>query len=435
MVSYRSNPFCGGQGIYVSCLSRALKALGHDVTVISGEPYPQLDKGIRLIKLPGMNFYDYPTAAAAVKDRGIKSLPDLIEYLSYITGGFPEMYTFGQRLKKYLLKHRNRFDIVHDNQSLCFGLLDILKAGLPVVTTIHHPITRDRCLALENEPKWYKRLLIHRWHYFLRMQKQVAPKIPQVITVSECSKKDIAKDLSVLPYKMNVIYNGVDLEQFAPLPNVESVPFRIMATASADVPLKGLSFLLEAVGELTCDFPEISLTVLGKPKSQGPTQTLIKTLGLEGRVRFVSGITTNELQRLYARSQVAVIPSLYEGFGLPAAEAMACGCPVISTTGGALPEVVGDAGILVPPADQTALALGIKELFLNEEKRRRLSRAGRKRMQVYFNWKKAAAHTAVVYFNAIHQQRHRNRTLIQNLTRSEQRPTAPVLQVSRKKRC
>jgi glycosyltransferase involved in cell wall biosynthesis len=404
LVSYRSNPFCGGQGIYVSYLARALKELGHRVTVISGEPYPELDPEITLVPLPGMNFYDYPTAWAAIKDRGLNSFTDVLEYASYITGGFPEMYTFGRKLSRYMEKNGQKFDIVHDNQSLCYGLLDLLKTDVPVVTTIHHPITRDEHLALASEPKWYKRLLIRRWHRFLWMQKQVAPKIPCVITVSQCSKNDIIEDFKVAPEKFEVVYNGVDLEQFAPLPDVLRQPFRIMATASADIPLKGLSFLLEAVASLEETFPDICLTVLGKPKPNGPTESLMKDLGIAGRVQFVKGVTTRQLQLLYAKASLAVVPSLYEGFGLPVAEAMACGVPVISTTGGALPEVVGDAGILVPPGDAAAIAAAIKDLLLNPDLRAKLGCAGRCRMEKHFSWKEAAVATVNVYRNVMAQK-------------------------------
>jgi glycosyltransferase involved in cell wall biosynthesis len=240
-------------------------------------------------------------------------------------------------------------------------------------------------------------LLIRRWHSFLGMQKKVAVKIPGVITVSECSRKDIMEDFRVSSDKFDVVYNGVDLEQFAPLAQVERLPFRIMATASADIPLKGLSYLLEAVGKLKEKLPEIELTVLGKPKSNGPTEKLIDTLGIKDRVRFVKGITNGELQRLYARASIAVVPSLYEGFGLPAAEAMACGVPVISTTGGALPEVVGDAGVLVAPGDSNALAFAMEELLLNSTRRKELAVKGRQRMERHFNWTQTARASVRAY--------------------------------------
>jgi len=409
LVSYRSNPYSGGQGIYVKYLSKALADLGHHVQVISGEPYPELDSSVGLIPLPGMNFYDYPTARAAVRERGLSSLTDVLEYLNYISGGFPEPKTFGRRLARYMGGQGQSFDIVHDNQSLCSGLLQIMSLNLPVVSTIHHPITRDLKTALANEPQWGMRLLIRRWHSFLRMQKRVAPRLKQILTVSECSQKDIVQDFGLDPERISVVHNGVDLTSFAPMNDVERRPFRIMATASADVPLKGLSTLLQAVSLLKGEMPRLELTVLGKPKTGGPTARMISELELNGHVRFVNNITTPKLRYLYARASVAVIPSLYEGFGLPAAEAMACGVPVISTTGGALPEVVGQAGILVPPGDPLRMARALKTLLESPEMRLSLGMQGRRRMEAGFTWDKAAQRTVQVYERLLAEQRTETR--------------------------
>jgi glycosyltransferase involved in cell wall biosynthesis len=409
LVSYRSNPYSGGQGIYVKYLSRALAELGHHVQVISGEPYPELDSSVGLIPLPGMNFYDYPTARAAVRDRGLSSLTDALEYLSYISGGFPEPKTFGRRLARYMAGQGQGFDIVHDNQSLCSGLLQVMSRNIPVVSTIHHPITRDLETALANEPQWGMRLLIRRWHSFLRMQKRVAPRLKQILTVSDCSRQDLVRDFGLNPERISVVHNGVDLTSFAPMDDVERRPFRVMATASADVPLKGLSTLLQAVSQLKNEMPRLELTVLGKPKTDGPTERMISELELNDHVRFVNNITTQKLRYLYARASVAVIPSLYEGFGLPAAEAMACGVPVISTTGGALPEVVGRAGILVPPGDAPRMARALKTLLESPEMGLSLGRQGRQRMEASFTWDKAARRTVQVYERLLAEQRTESR--------------------------
>lgn len=368
LVSYRSNPFCGGQGVYVKYLSEALAELGHKVDIISGEPYPDISQhvNLNLIKLPGMNFYAYSTVYAAVKDRGIRSSTDIYELFSYVTGGFPEPRAFGIRLKHYLLSSNSfNYDVIHDNQSLSFGIYD-LKKKYPVVATIHHPITKDLRFALKQEKDWFMRLLIKRWHgSFLKMQKKVAPKLSHIITVSKTSKDDIVQDFNIKPQNIYVVYNGIDFNTFRPIPELTPDENTLICTASADVPLKGLNYLIQAVGIIKEEFPSIKLTVIGKLKKGGDTEKLIKRLGLENRIRFVSGISHEDMVMEYAKAQIAVIPSLYEGFGFPAGEAMACGKPVVSTTGGALSEVVGDAGILVPPKDVRELGNAIRHLLLN----------------------------------------------------------------------
>jgi glycosyltransferase involved in cell wall biosynthesis len=397
LLSYRSNPYSGGQGIYVRHLSRALVEAGHQVDVISGEPYPDLDPRVGLIPLPGMNFYAYARPSQAIRERGLRSWSDVREWLSYNSGGFPEPEAFGRRAARYLALQGRSYDIIHDNQSLSYGLLQLMRSGRPVVATMHHPITRDLRFALESEPNWGLRLLLRRWHGFLKMQKKVAPRLPKIIAVSEASKRDIQQDFRVDPGRVEVVHNGVDTATFAPSPQIKPEPCRIMATASADVPLKGLHVLLQAVASLVPELPDISLTVLGKPKSNGPTTRLISELGLQDRIRFLSGLTDREIALAYAASSLAVVPSLYEGFGLPAAEAMACAKPVVATTGGALPEVVGPAGELVPPGDAASLAAAIRGLLTDPERAGELGRLARGRMERSFTWSRAAHGTLQAY--------------------------------------
>ncbi|MFP4392615.1 MAG: glycosyltransferase family 4 protein [Desulfohalobiaceae bacterium] len=401
LLSYRSNPHCGGQGIYIKNLSKALVELGHQVEVISGEPYPELDSRVGLTPLPGLNLYSYPTARAAIRERGIRSKTDLYEYLSYISGGFPEPYCFGRRLQRLAQGKLQNLDILHDNQSLCYGLLHLQKAGFPVLSTLHHPISMDLRYALDHENNWGLRLLIRRWHSFLGMQKRVAPRLQGLLTVSQSSKQDFQREFGLTSKNIQVVHNGVDLKGFSPRSDIQPRPGRIMATASADVPLKGLSYLLKALYSLSREFPHLHLVVLGRPKEKGFTANLLEQLEIKDRVKFVHGLSEEQIAIEYAKSSLAVVPSLYEGFGLPAAEAMACATPLISSTGGALPEVVGDAGLLVPPADSQALAAAIKRLMLSPELAWELGQAGRRRMEKHFSWKKAAEHTVDVYRQTI----------------------------------
>jgi glycosyltransferase involved in cell wall biosynthesis len=397
LLGYRSNPYSGGQGIYIKYLARALTKAGHRVDVISGEPYPELDEGITLIKLPGLNLFAEEKPFRALKWRHLFSATDLFEWLSFNSGGFPEPYTFGRRLLRYLKRYGKHYDIVHDNQCLAPALLQLQRDGIGVVSTIHHPITYDRAIALAHEPDWGMRLLIKRWHLFLRMQIRVARQIKNIVTVSYNSKKDIADDFGVAAERLSVVYNGVDSEMFAPRPGVQREPMHLITTASADQPLKGTRYLIDAVALLVQDFPELKLTFIGKPNPGGPTDRRLEAKGLKSRIEFHHGISSNEIVDLYAQASIAVIPSEYEGFGFPAAEAMACEVAVVSTSGGALPEVVGDAGIIVPCKDAQALAEGIRQLLTNTELRNRLAAEGRQRILAQFNWDTVATQLTHYY--------------------------------------
>lgn len=390
LLGYRSNPFSGGQGIYISALARALTDLGHEVDVISGPPYPQLDDDIRLVRIPSLDLYAVDNHVTALRPRHFRSLTDLGEYFSMLTGGFPEPWTFGRRLVKWMRTHGTDYDVVHDNQSLCHGLLELQRQGLPVVATIHHPIQRDREIALAHAGDWRQRLLIRRWHAFIGMQEQVARRLEHVVTVSTASRDDIASAFGIPADRVDVVHNGIDTDAFRPLPDIARETSLLMTVASADQPLKGLTYLLEALARLRRTRPELRLLVIGRLREDSDTGARISELGLDDAVEFRSGLTREALVEHYARATLAVVPSLYEGFGLPAGEAMACGVPVVSTRGGALPEVVGDAGVLVPPGDSRALANAIDGLLDDPARRAGLSARGRARVLEHFSWQVAA---------------------------------------------
>ena len=200
------------------------------------------------------------------------------------------------------------------------------RDGWPILTTLHHPITVDRQLALDHASNPWQKFTTRRWFGFLRMQVRVARRLPAIVTVSESSRTDIAAQMGVDPERMTVVPVGVDHTVFRPSPDVEPVPGRLMVTSSSDVPMKGLVPLLEAVAKLRTE-RDVELVVVGKPRPGGRVDRAIERLGLEGAVRCVSGISDAELAREYGQAEVAVVPSLYEGFSLPAVEAMACGAP------------------------------------------------------------------------------------------------------------
>ncbi|WP_299980560.1 glycosyltransferase family 4 protein [uncultured Pseudoteredinibacter sp.] len=390
LLGYRSAPFVGGQGIYIKYLSKALVDAGHQVDVISGPPYPDLDPRVKLIEMPSLDLFSAPNHVTALRPKHLKSFSDTFEWWSMLTGGFAEPYTFSRRVAKYLKIHGHRYDLVHDNQCLGWGLLSIQKRGLPVVATVHHPITRDRQLALNAAQGWKDRLLVKRWHSFLRMQKRVVQKLNHIVTVSEQSRHDIADAFDISSDDISLVYNGIDTETFRPRSDIEKKPLQLITTASADQPLKGLRYLLDAMANLREDFPELQLLVVGKLREDGDTAKQLKKLKLEQQVRFVSGISTEELVQHYNASSIAVSPSLYEGFGLPAGEAMACGTAVISSDGGALPEIVGDVGVVVPAGNAEALSKAIAELLQDPERRQEMGLRCRERIEEKFSWKVAA---------------------------------------------
>ena len=399
LLSYRSNPHCGGQGVYLKNLSRSLKDLGHHVEVISGPPDPQLDDDIPLYQLPGLDLYNPEDPFRVPKLKELMDPINLMEWIGVSTMGFPEPFTFGLRAYRFLHSRLQAFDIVHDNQSLSYGLWAINKK-IPTIATIHHPITIDRNIAIQAESTPLKKMKQWRWHSFIGMQKRVTRSLDRIITVSRSARGDICRDFNIRPGRFDIVPNGINTDLFYPIPEIKRKKNRIIVTNSADTPLKGLFYLFQAVAELV-KTRKIEVTVIGAPKENGRIVKLIKELGIGHLIQFTGRIDNGEFVRQYARATVAVVPSVYEGFGLPVGEAMACAVPVISTTGGALPEVVGDAGILVPPADHRALARAIQEILGNPERAGDLGLAGYRRVQKHFTWFKAAEKTVAAYRKVI----------------------------------
>ncbi len=404
LLTYRGNPTSGGQGVYIKHLSKALADEGHRVDVISGPPYPRLDENVRLIRLPSLDLYSPDHLFRPEKASALLNPLNMYEFLNVCTGGFPEPYTFGERAYAYLKKHRDAYDIVHDNQCLSYGIGRLAQKVLPTLVTIHHPITVDRQEEYNVAKTLRQKYRVFRWYAFINMQLKVARQFSHIITVSEFTRKDIAREFSLDEQRFRVVHNGVNNEFFYPKQNGPRPENALIVTNSADTPLKGLSFLLEAVARIRRTRP-IRLTVIGQPKKNGIIENLVASLGVSDIVHFTGRIANEEFADYYAKSTIAVVPSLYEGFGIPAAEAMASGVPLVSTSGGALAEVVGDAGIVVPPADAEALALAITRLLDSPEERKKYIQAGLARVHSEFSWKKAAQETVNVYREAIDDYR------------------------------
>jgi len=396
-LTYRGKPHVGGQGIYTRHLTKALVDLGHHVEVFSGQPYPHVDRRVELHELPSLDLFNdhYPGRFPAYWE--FKTRHDLLEAAQFSTGVFSEPLAFSYRALRALRPRAGDFDLVHDNQCLGYGILAIEKL-IPTIATLHHPITQDRRLEMEHAANWRKRRSVGRWYSFVKMQGRVASRLPRIVVVSENSIKDIHADMGVSHDRMRLVPVGVDPELFRPLPDVARVPGRLITTASADVALKGLPYLLEAMGKLRAE-RDVSLTVIGKPKP-GKSMDLIHDLGLGHHVQFVSGVLDERIVELYAEAEMAVVPSLYEGFSLPAIEAMATGTVLVATDGGALPEVTGTDGDTVlqcRAGDADALAATIARGLDDPELRARVGAAGRDRVLARWTWRACAEQTVAQY--------------------------------------
>ncbi|MGC9324412.1 MAG: glycosyltransferase family 4 protein [Desulfomonilia bacterium] len=400
LFTYRGKPTCGGQGVYVRRLSTALRDLGHTVDVVSGPPYPILDDGIALHRLPSLDLYNPDDLFRVPRLQELGNPINLMEWLGVSSGGFPEPLTTSIRAYRFMKKFASRYDILHDNQCLAYGILGIKALGLPTVATIHHPITVDRDVEVKSEPVFWRKWKVRRWYSFLGMQGRVSRRLSHIITVSEASKTDISRAFSIPPHRFRIVANGINTDIFHPKPDVQRSSNTIMATNSADTPLKGLRYLIEATASIRKK-RDISLTVIGQPKKDGIIEKLVADLKAQSYITFTGRIDDSAFADYYAKATMAVVPSIYEGFGLPAGEAMACRVPVISTTGGALPEVVGDAGVLVPPGDAHALECAIVDLLDNPDKRESLALAGYERVKKNFTWNTTAHKVVEVYREAI----------------------------------
>lgn len=396
-LTYRGKPHVGGQGVYTRHLTKALLDLGHEVEVFGGQPYPVLDERIPLHKLPSLDIWNdyYPGRLPGYWE--IKTKGDLVEVLMHLRGTFAEPRAFSTRVLGALKQRTADFDLVHDNQCLGYGILKLEKL-IPTVVTLHHPITRDRALEMEHAKSRSKRRALKRWYRFVEMQGKVASQMPRIVVVSQNSIKDINADMGVSMDRMRLVPVGVDPDLFKPIDGVQRQPGRLITTASADVALKGLAYLLEAMAKLRTE-RDVRLTIIGKPR-EGHSADLIDQLGLRPYIDFVSGVTDERIVELYAEAELAVVPSLYEGFSLPAIEAMCTGICLVATDGGALPEVTGadnDTVLGCRAGDVDSLTSAIRRGLDSAELRARVGAAGRQRVVERWSWKHCAQLTVDQY--------------------------------------
>jgi glycosyltransferase involved in cell wall biosynthesis len=396
--------FCGGQGIYVYNLSNALAAQGHEVHVLAGPPLPRVPEGVRLHVVDNLNLYGKkPSELIEYPLPTLLSPLNFMEWAATRVGMFPEMLTFSVRAFKVLktLLGKHRFHVIHDNQSLGYGLLLMRGLGIPLVATIHHPLVIDRGEHLQRAAglkEKFKRFI----YYPMMMQHIVARGADRVIAVSRSSAEEIIKTFHVRPDRLRVVYNGVDTVKFSPSPDaMPDESNRIIFVGNTDDRKKGFIYLLEAMQAIG---DSVKLTVVnGADRRPLIARKLARRMGLLDRIEFLSGISDERLVEEYRKASVAVVPSTYEGFGFPAAEAMSCGVPVVVAEAGALPEVVGreGAGILVAPKEPSAIAGAVQAILKDEMLSRRLREGGRRRILDQFSWRRAASETVGVYQEAI----------------------------------
>jgi glycosyltransferase involved in cell wall biosynthesis len=399
LLSYRSKPYCGGQGVYVRHLSRELHALGHHVEVFSGQPYPDLDPGPVLRELPSLDLYRDDDPFRTPHWHEYRDWADVLETAMMWGGAFPEPLTFSIRALRVLAARTADFDVVHDNQGLGYGMLGVRRLGLPLVTSIHHPISVDRRIDLASVGR-LTALSRRRWYGFVRMQARVARRVARsgpLITVSSSSKRDICRDFRVRPEQVHIIPLGVDTRVFRPR-EAPRASGRIIAVASADSPVKGIGTLLRAMGKLVTD-TDAHLVIVGKPAPA--TERMAAQLSLTDRVTFTHGLGDEAFSALLASAETAVVPSLYEGFSLPAVEHMASGTPLVASRTGALPEVTGDAAVLVTPGDDEELAAVLRRLHDSPAERASLADRALRRVGERFAWPAVAKATTRRYLEAM----------------------------------
>ena len=402
VLSYRSAKFGGGQGVYIRDISFALSHMGHNVDVISGPPYPQLHEGINLIKLPGLDLFEtfsFRDRVEKFKRKENKNFDHYYEFFSALIGGFPELKTFGNRANTYL-KQNDDYDIVIDNQSISYGMIEIQKR-FPFIEIIHHPITFDFKFELASSNKIKYKISRYLWYSFLRMQRKVAPKISNIITPSQSSKKGIMDEFNCKGSCITVINNGLDAQEFCPIPNSTRNKNRLITTASADVPLKGLDYSLKALKLLKKDNPKMHLVVIGNYKKNGHTERLIKKLGIEQDVIFKKNISKDEIKKLYSSSSIAIVSSLYEGFGYPVIEAMSCEVPIIATNVSSIPELVSDFGTLIEPKNENQLKRSIIKVMQNYDHFKDIAIKGRQHVIETFNWSKITSEYEKIIYETV----------------------------------
>lgn len=411
--SYRGNMKCGGQGVYLFHLVRELARLGHEVDVLVGPPWPDAMPFARSVEHVENQQYwgkwflhDWKSLLPRPNPLRVFEPLHFFEFAWSHFGFLPEPFAFSVRAFRGIaerLRAGARYDVVHDVQCLGYGLLGVRALGLPVVTTVHHPLSVDRLASFERDRTLRENLGTMEF-YPVGMQAFVARRLDRVITSSEVTRRRIADDFRVAPARLANVGNGLDTENFRPDPAVPRVEGELLCVGRASDPTKGVATLVRALARLG---PGFRLTLVDDAGPGNEARRLARELGCADRLEITGRVSNDALVGLYRRAMLVVLPSRYEGFGLPAAEAMACGTPVVATAVGALPEVVrtGGGGVLVPPDDPEAMAKAIATLAEQPEARRELGARAPGRIEAAYAWPRVAAHTAAVYREVLAERR------------------------------
>ena len=403
VLAYRGTMTSGGQGIYLYHLTRELARRGHTVDCYVGPPYPDPMPWARVFRVENQRFwgkaFERRPGAFLPRPEPLRIFTPLNFYEFTLSrfGFLTEPFAFSLRAARAVvaeLRSGVRYDLVHDVQCVSYGLLWLQALGLPVVTTIHHPLSIDRRASLERDRTFleFKGTLTF---YPVRTQRRVARRLDAVLTSSRASAAELARDYAVPPARLRVVWNGAELPPLAahrPLPARDEILF---VGRCAD-PNKGIEFLLEALARLP---DRVSLRVLDHPPGDPKLLRPIRVHGLEGRVRFEGKLPRVALEEAYRTASVVALPSLFEGFGLPAVEALAAGTPVVAARAGALPEVleIAGAGRLVPPRDPGALAAAIAAVLADWPAEHERACKARARIEAAFSWERVAERTESVY--------------------------------------
>ena len=416
---YRGKPHVGGQGVYTRHLTKALVDLGHHVEVLGGQPYPDARRrGCRCVELPSLDIYNdhFPMRMPGLWE--LKRFADFVEVTSFSTGTFPEPLAFSVRACAAPARPRRATSTWSTTTSASATACSAIERDGPARARHDPPpdhrrppprdgARRDRAGSASRKGRWYA---------FTKMQTRVGPPHdPGHHGVGELAATTSTPTTSV-PARAHA--RRARRRRPGPVPAAARRRAGARAGSSpppvADVAMKGLRYLLEAWPSSAPSGPTSTSSSSASPRRRAVGRATIERARPRPTPSSSStGVPDERIVELYAEAELAVVPSLYEGFSLPAIEAMRAACPLVATTGGALPEVVGADGETAAPRARPATPRRwpprIACALDDPELRRQVGAAGRQRVIDRWSWR----HTA---------ERHR-RAVPGTARRSPSRPT------------